>query len=380
MTRDRSVDERISAWLLDEAPDQLPDRVLRATFDRTRASRQHRTILGWRPTPMNRIPGRLVALAAAVAAIAIVYALIPRANQSVGGAPSPTPSTAASPATAITQPTGTPTPTLVPVSLTGQVAFERSVGGNTDIYLMNLNRSGLTRLTDDPAIDARPSWSADGTRILFTRGSGDGRDVYVMNADGSGQTRLTSSPEGEDSAAFSPDGSQIVFLRYVDPTYFDVFTMDVDGSNQHRIWHKDGVWAAQPRWSPDGTAIFFNEDETGGGGIDIVRLVPETGALVRVVTGPGDDSSFDISPDGTTIAFQSDRTPGGLFLVDADGSNVRHLTGTWDKGSPVSWSRDGKFLMVQTVPFEGVLELVAVDGGDPISWTDGASPAWRPEP
>src|SRR4051794_11827966 len=41
---ERSFDAQISAWLIDEAPDQLPDRVLRATFDQTRGSRQRRAL------------------------------------------------------------------------------------------------------------------------------------------------------------------------------------------------------------------------------------------------------------------------------------------------------------------------------------------------
>ena len=103
-----------------------------------------------------------------------------------------------------------------------------------------------------------------------------------------------------------------MFLRYVDPTYFDIFVMNADGSNERRVWHKDGAFADHPQWSPDGQALFFNEDATSGGDIDIVRLVVATGELTRIVGGPGDDSTFDISLDSSTIAFQSDRAPGDL--------------------------------------------------------------------
>ncbi|HEX5148764.1 MAG TPA: hypothetical protein VFW02_06765, partial [Candidatus Limnocylindrales bacterium] len=189
--------------------------------------------------------------AIAVGAVAIVLLVIgatqlPRSSPSVGGRPSASPTVVPT-----SRPTPSPGPTLAPISLTGQIAFERNVGGNTDIYLMNLDRTGLVRLTDDPAMDAAPSWSVDGQRIVFTRGSGAARDVFVVNADGTGEARLTDSPEGEDSAAFSPDGSEIVFLRYVDPTYFDIFVMNSDGSNERRVWHKDGVFASSPRWSPE---------------------------------------------------------------------------------------------------------------------------------
>ncbi len=206
MTQDRSVDERISAWLLEEAPDQLPDRVLQATFERTRPSRQRRAFLGWR-SPMIRITPTAIAVgAAAILVIAIGVALLPRPNQSVGGGPGPSPSASSTPA-----PTTLPTPSLAPISLTGQIAFERTVDGNTDIYLMNLDRSGLVRLTDDPAADTNPGWSPDGQRIVFMRDVAGAGELFIMNADGSDETRLTDSPDADDFGRFSPDGRTIAF-------------------------------------------------------------------------------------------------------------------------------------------------------------------------
>ena len=50
----------------------------------------------------------------------------------------------------------------------GQIAFESIAGGNLDIFVVNFDGSGLTRLTKNTNIlDAHPSWSADGSRIAF---------------------------------------------------------------------------------------------------------------------------------------------------------------------------------------------------------------------
>jgi Tol biopolymer transport system component len=377
MTRDRSVDQRISDWLHEEAPDQLPDRVLQATFERTSASRQRRTLLGWRHLPMNRIgPGLIAVGAAAIVVLTVGVALLPRSNPSVGGGSSAPPSgtPASSPS-----PSSNPSPTLSPISLTGQIAFERTVDGNTDIYLMNLDRTGLLRLTDDPAKDGEPSWSADGRQIAFTRGSGDERDVYLMNADGSGEVRLTSSVEGEEGPSFSFDGSQVAFLRYQDPTFFDLFVIDVDGSNERRVYHREGPYAAHPVWSLDGRALYFNIDGAAGGKLDVARLDISSGDLTLLTDFDGDDSTFALSRDGSTIAFQSDRSPGGIFLMNADGTNVRHLlTGARDKGYPLSWSPDGHHLAYWQ---DGWLYLVPSSGGEPVKWTEGdGSVAWRPAP
>jgi len=371
MTQDRSVDERISAWLLEEAPDQLPDRVLQATFERTRASRRRRVFLGWR-FPMIRITPTAIAVgAAAILVIAVGVTLLPRPNQAVGG-PGPSPSASPTPT-----PTTRPTPSLDPVSLTGQIAFERTVDGNTDIYLMNLDRSGLVRLTDDPASDTNPGWSPDGTRIVFTRDVDGSGELFTMTADGGDETRLTTTPDSEDFGRFSPDGQTIAFWGGAEANVSELLAMDADGANRRQIIRFVDTFVGAVAWTADGKAILFNRDLSSGGEIDIVRVDLDTKAVTQVTNSPGDDSSFAVSNDGSTIAFQSDRAPGGIFLMDVDGENVRHVTGTWMKGYPVSWSVDGDHL-VYSQP-DGWLYLVRTDGTGVTTWTQGGlQVAWRP--
>ena len=86
----------------------------------------------------------------------------------------------------------------------GRIAFGSHRDGNGEIYVMNADGSGQTRLTDNPAFDVGPAWSPDGTRIAFTSGDILSPEVYVMNADGSGQTRLTDNPAFDGGPAWSP--------------------------------------------------------------------------------------------------------------------------------------------------------------------------------
>jgi len=51
----------------------------------------------------------------------------------------------------------------------GKIAFESNVDGNHDIYTVNPDGSGLTRLTNDPADDVSPAWTADGRYLAFAR-------------------------------------------------------------------------------------------------------------------------------------------------------------------------------------------------------------------
>ena len=84
-------------------------------------------------------------------------------------------------------------------TLTGQ-----SQTSNEDIYLMNADGSGRTRLTNDSGQDGGPSWSPDGTKIAFSSSRDGDVEIYVMNADGTGLTRLTNSDGPDSSPSWSP--------------------------------------------------------------------------------------------------------------------------------------------------------------------------------
>jgi TolB protein len=85
---------------------------------------------------------------------------------------------------------------------------------NYEIYVMNADGSSQTNLTNNPASDRVPAWSPDGTRIAFYSYrdrpnpsncfASCNFEIYVMNVDGSNQTNLTNSPARDESPAWSP--------------------------------------------------------------------------------------------------------------------------------------------------------------------------------
>jgi TolB protein len=78
------------------------------------------------------------------------------------------------------------------------VAFMTRRDGNWNIYRVNLDGSGLARLTDNGANDGLPAWSPDGRSIAFVSDREGGWAVWAMNADGSNQRRLFSLPGSPD--------------------------------------------------------------------------------------------------------------------------------------------------------------------------------------
>jgi Tol biopolymer transport system component/streptogramin lyase len=96
-----------------------------------------------------------------------------------------------------------------------RIVFEAPRGndpdGPTDIFLINTDGTGLTRLTDDEARDLSPSWSPDGSKIAFSSDRDGVRQIYVMDVDGSHLTRVTVGPDPAFFPAWGPmpDGQPV---------------------------------------------------------------------------------------------------------------------------------------------------------------------------
>lgn len=74
----------------------------------------------------------------------------------------------------------------------GTLAFSSDRHGDLDIYTMQTDGSGLTRLTSGPGDELEPSWSPDGSKITYASGRFNRQtnrpeefDIRVMDADGS---------------------------------------------------------------------------------------------------------------------------------------------------------------------------------------------------
>src|SRR5881628_341468 len=155
-------------------------------------------------------------------------------------------------------------PPLV-VSVTGQIAFVSNPDGNDEIYVMNADGSGVSRLTSAaaPDYDWGPTWSPDGSKIAFSRGRrdvGGVEEILVMHADGSGLRNLTSNPPNWNPR-WSPDGSRIAFVGVGDGNT-EIFVTNADASGLRNLTNNPANEGA-PAWSSDGTRIAFTSDRDG---------------------------------------------------------------------------------------------------------------------
>ena len=74
-----------------------------------------------------------------------------------------------------------------------------------------------------------PVWSPDGTKIAFQSNRDGNFEIYVMNADGSGQTRLTTNEANDVHPDWSPSGDRLVFLSFRDGGS-EIYVMNPDGA------------------------------------------------------------------------------------------------------------------------------------------------------
>jgi Tol biopolymer transport system component len=135
------------------------------------------------------------------------------------------------------------------------------------IWVMGVDGQNRHRLTTGE--DDSPSWSPDGTEIAFSRmtsspSTGPIEQIYVVAASGSGPpVDLTNDLSVDDlSPSWSPDGSRILFSSdrpsAENATQLDLWTMNSDGSNVHRVTNTPSRDEHNPAWSPDGRRIVYS--------------------------------------------------------------------------------------------------------------------------
>jgi TolB protein len=118
-----------------------------------------------------------------------------------------------------------------------------------DLWVMRADGSNprqVTFLQDENGV-ADAAWSPDGLRIAYTDFSDFG--IYVIDVDGSNVTRLTQSSEFCWGPCWSPDGSKIMYVRVGDQhESTDLWMMNADGSNAVNVTLTPSVPESSPDW------------------------------------------------------------------------------------------------------------------------------------
>jgi eukaryotic-like serine/threonine-protein kinase len=204
------------------------------------------------------------------------------------------------------------------------VALQRTVNGNPDVWLLELERSVLTRFTFDPAVDAYPIWSPDGSRIVFSSPRKAARDLYLKAATGAGNEELLlTTPQAKMATDWSRDGRFLLFGTLAGNA--DIWALPMDGDRKAFPVVQTTFNERLAQFSPDGKWIAYESNESGRYEV-YAQAFPTSGG------------KWQISTNGGAMARWG-RDGKELFYVGLDGRLM---------SAPTTFSPDGRALQPGT--------------------------------
>jgi Tol biopolymer transport system component len=137
---------------------------------------------------------------------------------------------------------------------------------DADLWIWDLARDRLTRLTVDPANDVMPVWTPDSRRVIFAsnRGRTSGYNLYWVAADGTGTVeRLTTSAIGHMATSITPDGTRMVGFENRRAEGSDIVLIPLTSPSKAEPLVQAQFGGAFPEVSPDGRYIAYQSAESG---------------------------------------------------------------------------------------------------------------------
>jgi Tol biopolymer transport system component len=245
-----------------------------------------------------------------------------------------------------------------------------------DLWVHDLTRDVIQRITFDPALEQFPIWSPDGKRIVFSSSRAGHYDLYVIGANGEGrQELLYASNENKIATSWSADGRFLLYTTEPGSANPGIWVLPLEGTGKHtpvpllntRANERGGVFSPDSRW------IAFVSNASGKAEVYIESFAfppvsAEHGPSVLVSRGGGSmphwradgKELFYRSPEGTLMSAAI-TTSGGLhpgvaqslFHLDGpcwgvSGDGNRFLVGVAvDQGTPpftvvLNWQAEWK--------------------------------------
>jgi serine/threonine protein kinase/Tol biopolymer transport system component len=201
----------------------------------------------------------------------------------------------------------------------------RTLNGNPDIWLLELERGIFSRFTSDAASEFFPLWSPDGNRIVFNSNRRQGVfDLYQKATIATGpEELLLATPLGKAAEDWSPDGRYLLYRANDPKTGRDLWVLPMDGKDRPFPVVQTQAEESNGQFSPDGRWLAYESDESGRFEI-YAQPFPGAGARVQISTAGGGQARW--RRDGKEI-----------FYVALDGRLM---------AAPIRFSANGRILDV----------------------------------
>jgi TolB protein len=246
------------------------------------------------------------------------------------------------------------------------IVFTSERAGQSDLYRVHPDGSGLEQLTDDPAFDDQGALSPDGKSLAFISTRGEGfANLWRLDIASHKYQNLTHSRSGNFRPAWSPDGRQIAFSsdRDANPRRFPgqwehmqstgIYLIHPDGTGLRRLT-KAGGFAGSPMWSSDAKRVLYYEtDETGA---YLAKSGNSRSELVSVDIATGERLQITATNE---VKLSPQWLPGGKISYAVRGPNNAGLRILYPDRRVVtivpgairhpSWSADGKQVVYERI-------------------------------
>ena len=225
-------------------------------------------------------------------------------------------------------------------------------GSNRDIWIWNLQRPGLTRLTGGPTEDMVPVWSLDGRRVFFASDRTGNFDVYSRAGDGATVERVEfAGPGAQLPQPFLPDGTRLL----VSENFEGLSVLNLARPDRlEPLLHGD---VALGEVSPDGNWIAYESNESGDRFEVFLRPFPDVSVRREKVSLGGGRFPLWGAKDSGELFYMD--LNGGMMIASvilSPGLRLGRVTKLFDGEKPpsgISGRRydispvDGRFLMTQ---------------------------------
>jgi Tol biopolymer transport system component len=228
-------------------------------------------------------------------------------------------------------------------------------GLNADIWLIDLVRGGLTRLTTDAKDDLPSVWSPDGTRLAFASDRTGVYNLYVKQSNGLGQDkRLRESSNFNVPQDWSRDEKFLLYYEITRTTARDLWALDMTGIDRKPLIVANTVSDERTgQFSPDSHWVVYETNATGRNEI-VVQSFPEPVDKLQVSSGGGIQPRW--SADGKELYYiGSDRKLMAVSVTSRGNTlaitkpvvlfQTRILAGEAPFKQQYAVSRDGRFLI-----------------------------------
>ncbi len=183
----------------------------------------------------------------------------------------------------------------------------------SSLWWVNLERGGLSPLTDAPGWSAWPTWSPDGRRVAFGNDQGGPADLYARTVGAPEDDVLFQSQDLFKVPRSWSDDDHLVFTILSPETEEDLWTMPADGSAEPQLFVKTPRSDPFGRISPDGRWMAYLSAESGQ--LEVyVQPFPGPGAAHRITTGGTSDHGLWWGPENRQLLILD--ASNQLLLVD----------------------------------------------------------------